>query len=116
MSEPAAHGTTTISDRAFARIAEQLASEDEHVTGLPHVSASVCGAVAAVHCDLAVRYPAPVPRLAAKIREHVRRRLRELTGIAVENVDIEVVELVPERKSGRKPERRGGDERRPRPV
>ncbi|MGI5153963.1 Asp23/Gls24 family envelope stress response protein [Microbispora sp. CA-102843] len=108
MSVPAAHGTTTISERAFARIAEKLASEDEHVTGLPHVSASVCGAVAAVHCDLAVRYPAPVPRLAAKIREHVRRRLRELTGIAVENVDIEVVELVPER--------RGGDERRPRPI
>ncbi|GAB3878530.1 Asp23/Gls24 family envelope stress response protein [Microbispora bryophytorum] len=120
MSVPTAHGTTTISDRAFTRIAEQLASEDEHVTGLPHVSASVCGAVSAVHCDLAVRYPAPVPRLAAKIREHVRRRLRELTGIAVENVDIEVVKLVPERKSerksGRKHERRGGDERRPRPA
>ncbi|XVQ85458.1 Asp23/Gls24 family envelope stress response protein [Microbispora siamensis] len=107
MSEPAARGTTTISDRAFTRIVEKLASEDEHVTGRPHVSASVCGAVAAVRCDLAVRYPAPVPRLAAKIREHVRRRLRELTGIAAENVDIEVVELVPEwkskRKSGRRP-------------
>ena len=41
-------------------------------------------------------------------------------GIAVENVDIEVVKLVPERKSerksGRKHERRGGDERRPRPA
>ncbi|MEU6427190.1 Asp23/Gls24 family envelope stress response protein [Microbispora sp. NPDC046973] len=105
MSVPTAHGTTTISDRAFTRIAEKLASEDEHVTGRPHVSASVCGAVAAVHCDLAVRYPAPVPRLAAKIREHVRRRLRELTGVAVENVDIEVVELVPEQRSGRGPGR-----------
>ncbi|NJP26937.1 alkaline shock response membrane anchor protein AmaP [Microbispora hainanensis] len=100
MSVPTEHGTTTISDRAFTRIAEKLASEDEHVAGPPHVTASVCGAVAAVHCDLALRYPAPVPRLAAKIREHVRRRLRELTGVAVENVDIEVVELVPEQRRG----------------
>ncbi|MBX6386053.1 MAG: Asp23/Gls24 family envelope stress response protein [Microbispora sp.] len=101
MTAPAARGTTTISDRAFTRIAEKLASEDEHVTGRPHVSASVSGAVAAVHCDLAVRYPTPVPHLAAKIREHIRRRMRELTGIAVENVDIDVVELVPERGPGR---------------
>ncbi|GAB3133095.1 Asp23/Gls24 family envelope stress response protein [Microbispora hainanensis] len=101
MSVPTEHGTTTISDRAFTRIAEKLASEDEHVAGPPHVRASVCGAVAAVHCDLALRYPAPVPRLAARIREHIRRRLRELTGVAVENVDIEVVELVPEQKPGR---------------
>lgn len=100
MSVPTEHGTTTISDRAFTRIAEKLASEDEHVAYPPHVTASVCGAVAAVHCDLALRYPAPVPRLAAKIREHVRRRLRELTGVAVENVDIEVVELVPEQRRG----------------
>lgn len=103
MSVPTEHGTTTISDRAFTRIAEKLASEDEHVAGPPHVSASVCGAVAAVHCDLALRYPAPVPRLAAKIREHVRRRMRELTGVNVENVDIEVVELVPEQRPGRGP-------------
>ncbi|MEU8176927.1 Asp23/Gls24 family envelope stress response protein [Microbispora hainanensis] len=103
MSVPTEHGTTTISDRAFTRIAEKLASEDEHVAGPPHVSASVCGTVAAVHCDLALRYPAPVPRLAAKIREHVRRRMRELTGVNVENVDIEVVELVPEQRPGRGP-------------
>ncbi|GIH55820.1 hypothetical protein Mro02_27340 [Microbispora rosea subsp. aerata] len=100
---PAARGTTTISDRAFTRIAEELASEDENVTGRAHVSASVSGAVAAVHCDLAVRYPAPVPRLAARLREHIRRRLRELTGIAVENVDIEVVRLVPEPGRGQRP-------------
>ncbi|MEV7805289.1 Asp23/Gls24 family envelope stress response protein [Microbispora sp. NPDC088329] len=112
MSVPEARGTTTVSDRAFARIAEKLASEDEHVTGRPHVSASVTGAVAAVRCDLAVRYPTPVPRLAAKLRDHIRRRLRELTGIAVENVDIEVVELVPEQGH----RQRRGDDRRPRPV
>ncbi|WP_169951255.1 Asp23/Gls24 family envelope stress response protein [Microbispora sp. H11081] len=112
MSVPEGHGTTTISDRAFTRIAERLASEDEQVTGRPHVTASVSGAVAAVHYDLAVRYPAPVPRLAARLREHVRRRLRELTGIAVENVDIEVVELVRERHPGQ----RRGDDRRTRPV
>ncbi len=31
MTAPVARGTTTISDRAFTRIAEKLASEDEHV-------------------------------------------------------------------------------------
>ena len=108
MSLPSERGTTTISDRAFTRIAETAASEDEHVTGRPHVSASVSGKVAAVRCDLAVRYPSPMPRVASEIREHVRRRMRELTGITVESVDIEVVGLVPEPRSG--------DDRRSRPV
>lgn len=99
MSLPSERGTTTISDRAFRKIAQEVAGEDEHVTGTPHVDASMSGGVAAVHCDLAVRYPSPVVRVAHEIRERVRRRVRELTGVAVENVDIEVVRLVPAQRS-----------------
>ncbi|GAA4214519.1 Asp23/Gls24 family envelope stress response protein [Microbispora amethystogenes] len=108
MSLPAERGTTTISERALTKIVERVVGEEEHVTEPPHVSASLSGMVAAVRCDVTIRYPSPVPRVAGEIRERVRRRVRELTGVAVENVDIEVVGLVPEQRSG--------DERRRRPV
>jgi len=100
VSAPAARGTTTISDRAFMKIAEEVAGEDDRVADRPHATGSVSGAVASVHYDVAVRYPAPVPKVAAEIRHHVRERMRQLTGIAVENVDIDVVRLVPAPRSG----------------
>lgn len=95
MSAPGGRGGTTVSDRALVKIAEQVAAEDDRLAGRPHASASVSGSIAAVHLDLAVRYPspAPVPRLAAELRANVRRRLRELTGLSAENIDIEIVRL-----------------------
>ncbi|MBP2707847.1 Asp23/Gls24 family envelope stress response protein [Microbispora sp. RL4-1S] len=95
MSTPGGRGTTIVSDRAFMKIAEQVAGEDEHVADRPHVSGTVAGSVAAIHLDLAVRYPTSVAGLAHELRERIRSRMRELTGITVENIDIEVVRLVP---------------------
>ncbi|WP_433496709.1 DUF6286 domain-containing protein [Sphaerimonospora sp. CA-214678] len=95
MSTPGGHGSTTVSDRALVKIAEQIAAEDDRLADRPHASASVSGSIATVHLDLAVRYPspAPVPRLAAELRARLRHRLRELTGLSAENIDIEIVRL-----------------------
>jgi len=95
VSTPSGRGDTIVSERAFIKITEQAAAEDDRVAERPHASGSVSGSVAAVHLDLAVRYPAPVLELASELREHVRSRVRDLTGITIENVDIEVVRLVP---------------------
>ncbi|ETK35497.1 hypothetical protein MPTA5024_13795 [Microbispora sp. ATCC PTA-5024] len=109
MTVPGTRGTTSISDRAFMKIAEEVAREDDQVAGRPHASGSLSGSVAAVRFDLTVRYPAPVHGVAAHVREHVRERVRELTGVSVENVDIDVVGLVP----AQRPAPRTGEEDRP---
>ncbi|GII34987.1 Asp23/Gls24 family envelope stress response protein [Planotetraspora mira] len=88
-------GAVAISDRAFTKIATEVAAEDDRIAGRPHVEASVSGGVAAVRYRLAIRYPAPVRQVTSEVRHHVRQRMRELTGIDVESVDIDVVGLVP---------------------
>lgn len=95
MSRPAGRGGTTVSEHALVKIAEQVAAEDGRLADRPHASASVSGSTAAVHLDVALRYPPPqpVPHLAAELRDRLRRRLRELTGLSAENIDIEITRL-----------------------
>jgi uncharacterized alkaline shock family protein YloU len=100
MSDPGERGATTVSDRAFLKIALAVAAEDDRLADRPRASASVTGKVAAVWLGLAVRYPAPVREIASEVREHVRSRVGRLTGIAVGNLDIDIVRLVPEPRSG----------------
>nr|WP_245652990.1 Asp23/Gls24 family envelope stress response protein [Herbidospora sakaeratensis] len=82
------------------KIATEVAGADDRLAEQPQVTASVSGAVAAVRLGIAVRYPAPVRQVAAEARERLMSRVRDLTGIAVENVDVDVVRLVPKRRSG----------------
>ncbi|MCC5579748.1 Asp23/Gls24 family envelope stress response protein [Microtetraspora sp. AC03309] len=96
----AGHGATTVTDRAFTKIATEVAADDDRLAERPRVTASVSGAVAAVRLGLAVRYPASVPQVAADVRERLRSRVHALTGITVENVDIDIVRLVPGPRSG----------------
>jgi uncharacterized alkaline shock family protein YloU len=93
-----------VSERALAKIAAGAAAENHRLTGMPSASATVAGRIATVRLALAVRYPSPLPRVAAQIREHVRRRVRELTGIAVENLDIDITRLVPASECPRPPD------------
>ncbi|ADG90066.1 Asp23/Gls24 family envelope stress response protein [Thermobispora bispora] len=88
-------GATTVSGRAFVKIAERVAAEDERLAGTPRVTAELAGGAAVVHVDLEVRYPAPVPSVAGDLRERLRHRVSRLTGVPVVNVDIDVVRLVP---------------------
>ncbi|MFI7233110.1 Asp23/Gls24 family envelope stress response protein [Nonomuraea angiospora] len=108
MTATAGHGATTVSERAFVKIATEVAADDDRLAERPRVAVSVSGAVAAVRLAIAVRYPAPVRQVAAEARERLMSRVRDLTGITVENVDVDIVRLVPESRSGYDGSPRGG--------
>jgi uncharacterized alkaline shock family protein YloU len=44
--------------------------------------------------SISVRWPASVPEVTSAVREHVRGRVHELTGLTVTEVSISVTDLV----------------------
>lgn len=64
------------------------------LTGLPKATAQVDGSIALIRLEISVRWPASVPAVTAAVRDHVRTRLTELTGLHVPEVAIEVTDLV----------------------
>ena len=108
-TDAAERGRTHIADRVVERIVARAAYESDAVTGpggvrrladgltgrddRPQVSVTVDGQVAVVRISLGVAYPEPVGRTTREVRERVRARVRELTGIDVRQVDITVTRL-----------------------
>ncbi len=60
---------------------------------LPKTSVDVDGSKAFVTLELSVRWPASVPDVTAQVRSHVRDRVKELTGLDVDEVHIMVADL-----------------------
>ena len=60
---------------------------------LPKTSVEVDGSKAFVNLEISVRWPASVPEITGQVRRHVRDRVRELTGLAVNEVHIVVADL-----------------------
>ncbi|MCT2587942.1 Asp23/Gls24 family envelope stress response protein [Actinophytocola gossypii] len=106
----APRGRTTLSDQAVERVATQAVTEVADVGGAAHwllgetlngtpekrsaqVSATVDDTTAALHVRLSIAYPASVARTTEQVRDHLIRRLHELTGLVVTRVDITVVAL-----------------------
>jgi len=71
-----------------------LGVRETSLEGLPAATAHVDGATAFLGIALSVRYPAPVRRVAADVRERVSTRVEEMTGLTVAEVDITVSALV----------------------
>lgn len=100
-------GTTTIREQAVARIVARAAAEvDESggigrtVLGVPvpgrrpaRAEVRVNGDVVTAKVAMSVTYPMPVRAVAGRVRERVRDRVAELTGLTVRQVDIDVSEL-----------------------
>ncbi|MFF0493385.1 Asp23/Gls24 family envelope stress response protein [Nocardia sp. NPDC003482] len=86
-------GRTTVAERAVRRIAERAAREVGGVEAGVRVTARVAGDSATLDVRLPIRYPLPVGRVADECRAHLIERTRELAGLAVPRVDIEVSEL-----------------------
>jgi uncharacterized alkaline shock family protein YloU len=103
-------GRTTIADRAVERIAVQLLTEVENISGTARrmlgvtvggedpdraaqVTAKITGETAALEVRLSVTYPASVGRTTENARSHLMRRVEELTGLTVSHVDIVVTAL-----------------------
>jgi uncharacterized alkaline shock family protein YloU len=64
------------------------------LTGLPKASADVDGSIVILDLSISVRWPASVPKVTSAVREHVRSRVSELTGLTVTEVSIAVTDLV----------------------
>ena len=111
-------GETTISPLVVEKIATRAATEVDGVwvvrTGLGRLLPWVAGDASAqveadVHQDsvtldltVNVRYPEPVARVAADVRDQVKQRLASLAGLTATEVNIVVDELVVERQSARR--------------
>jgi uncharacterized alkaline shock family protein YloU len=109
---PEHRGRTEIADRVLAKIATRALSEIEDtggasrrvlgvrlgrdsLEGTPWVTAKVDGGLATLRMRISVAYPAPVREVARRLRELVRTRVGELTGLDVREVDIDVARLMP---------------------
>jgi uncharacterized alkaline shock family protein YloU len=64
------------------------------LTALPKVSADVDGSIVVLDMSISVRWPVSVPEVSSAVREHVRSRVSELTGLTVTEVAISVTDLV----------------------
>lgn len=73
---------------------DRLGVRETSLEGLPKTTADVDGRLAFVGLTISVRYPAPVRRVAAEVRDRVRARLAELTGLDAVEVDVRVPALV----------------------
>jgi uncharacterized alkaline shock family protein YloU len=61
---------------------------------LPKSSADVDGSLAVLDLSISVRWPASVPAVTTAVRNHVRARITEFTGLTVLEVQIKVTDLV----------------------
>ena len=58
-----------------------------------HVRARVYGDVATVDATIAVHWPASVRSVSDAVRDQVREDVARITGVRVEQVDLEVVSM-----------------------
>ncbi|GAA2367591.1 hypothetical protein Cme02nite_28670 [Catellatospora methionotrophica] len=120
-SASAATGAIHISEDVIAKLASQAAGELPDVGG-PHGLARLPGAdiiggkadltrrpKAVAHLDggradlelaVSVRWPASLPEVTTTLRDHVRARVEQLTGLPVGAVDIEVTDLLADNGAG----------------
>jgi uncharacterized alkaline shock family protein YloU len=74
--------------------ASALGARQTSLTALPKSSADVDGSLVILDLSISVRWPASVPEVTDAVREHVRSRVSELTGLTVTEVSISVTALV----------------------
>lgn len=74
--------------------ARPLGYRHASLTALPKASARVDGSIVVLDLRISVRWPASVPEVSGAVRERVRGRVSELTGLTVTEVDISVTDLV----------------------
>lgn len=111
-------GTISIADGVVSKIAARAATENPDagaaaarmlgravpgaghlgvrgtdLEALPKTSVEVDGSKAFVTLEISIRWPASVPEITGQVRRHVRDRVRELTGLDVDEVHITVADL-----------------------
>lgn len=93
-------GVIQIKENVVAKLAAYLATEVPDIGGRaelhrrPAVSARVDGGQAYLDVTASVRWPASVGQVTADLRQHLRTRVHELTGLEVGEIRIEVSDLI----------------------
>ncbi|KND28727.1 DUF6286 domain-containing Asp23/Gls24 family envelope stress response protein [Streptomyces acidiscabies] len=96
MTASAERGTTTVSERAVRRIAEQAATETLLRRGASRATgatASVHGGRAELSLGMTLPYPAPLADTVRDVQRHVTARTGQLTGLDVTSTRITVTSL-----------------------
>lgn len=104
-------GSTTVPAAVVARIAEQIAFEYPGVGGAaggvlgvgarrdfhsrPSATCDLYGTVAVLTLDVGIAFPVDLTATCRGLREQVRDRVHELTGLQVGRLDIEISWLNP---------------------
>ena len=115
-SSAESRGGLVIADRVVEKIAAQCASEipgiggrgggflgvgsDADLDSRPRARVELTGSIAVLSVDLGIEYPLPIEETTERVRETLVRRVSDLAGVDVRQVDIRVTYLVPQR--GRK--------------
>jgi len=73
--------------------AAALGARTTSLTALPKASADVDGSTVVLDLLISVRWPASVPEVTSAVRERVRSRISELSGLTVAEVSISVTDL-----------------------
>ena len=63
-------------------------------------SAYIEGSATRIELSISVRWPASIPEVTARVRDRVRARVSDLTGLRVQEVEITVTDLVTDRAAG----------------
>ncbi len=107
LAAPADRGETRIDPTVVEKVAAEAVREIDNATGSPRrllgislsstdentgakVSARVDDDTAVVEVTMTVIYPASIQQVTRQTRQHVRERVKELTGVTVHEVDITV--------------------------
>ncbi|MEV5332121.1 Asp23/Gls24 family envelope stress response protein [Streptomyces werraensis] len=94
---PAERGETTIADRVVAKIASRAAREAVGVlppdAEPPHASVVVRHGSARVRVHVELEYPGDIGGRCARVRRRIVDRVRDLAGMAVPEVDVQVERL-----------------------
>ncbi|MDV5999556.1 Asp23/Gls24 family envelope stress response protein [Kocuria rhizophila] len=109
--QPTGRGTLTVPASVVAKIAAQAAAELPTVgaasggvlglgarrdfTDRPQAEAELYGNTAVISVDLGITYPTPLRTGAEAIRNHIARRVGELTGFDVGRIDLQISWLHP---------------------
>lgn len=71
-----------------------LGVRETSLSALPKASAHVDGSIGLIRLEISVRWPASVPAVTTAVRNHVRERVEQLTGLTIAEVTIRVTDLV----------------------
>jgi uncharacterized alkaline shock family protein YloU len=108
--DPADRGSLTIADRVVERVAGYAVTQVDRAMAAPRrvlgvnvgdarpteraaVDARVHGDVATVEATIAVAWPASVRSVSDAVRQRVRADVEQITGVRVEQIDLDVVSM-----------------------